>query len=74
MNEFYEGLIAGVGMLGGLCAFNYWVFSMMEKRLEEKLDKVGGDVHAIALELKEERRSKDRMYQFVLESERNKSK
>jgi hypothetical protein len=68
MNEFYQGLIAGIGMLGGLCAFNYWVFMMMEKRLEEKLEKVGSDIHSIALELREERKSKDKMYQFVLDS------
>lgn len=68
MNEFYEGLIAGIAMLGGLCAFNYWVFNLMEKRLEQKLDNVNENIASIALELREERKSKDRMYQFVLDA------
>jgi len=38
MNEFYEGIIAGIAMLGGLCAFNYWVFNLLEKSLEIKID------------------------------------
>jgi len=75
MNEFYQGLISGLGMLGGLCAFNYWMFQLLEKRLDGKLDnfsvkidRLSDDVHAIMLELKEDRRNKDRMYQFVLDS------
>ena len=68
MNEFYQGLIAGISMLGGLCAFNYWVFCMMEKRLESKLDQVVQQVHAIAEEVKEDRRDKNRLYSFVLEN------
>ncbi len=68
MNEFYQGLVAGVGMLGGLCAFNYWVFNLMEKRLEVKLDAMNADIHAIVNELKEERKSKDYMYKFILDS------
>lgn len=75
MNEFYQGLIAGLGMLGGLCAFNYWMFQLLEKRLDEKLygftskiDRLSDDIHLIALELKEDRRNMDRMYQFVLDS------
>lgn len=75
MNEFYQGLIAGLGMLGGLCAFNYWMFQLLEKRLDGKLDifsskidLLSDDVHSIMQELKEDRRNKDRMYQFVLDS------
>lgn len=75
MNEFYQGLIAGLGMLGGLCAFNYWMFQLLEKRLDgkfgsfdDKIDKILDEVHVIKMELSEERRNKDRMYQFVLES------
>lgn len=74
MNEFYEGLIAGIAMLGGLCAFNYWVFNLMEKRMEAKLDNVSKevdnvatDVHRIADELRQERLSKDALYKFVLD-------
>ena len=70
MNEFYQGLIGGISMLGGLCAFNYWVFNLMEKRLEIKLDAMNADIHGLVTELKEERRSKDRMYQFVLDHAR----
>lgn len=42
MNKFYEGLISGVAMLGGLCAFIYWVFNLLEKRLELKIDLLEG--------------------------------
>ncbi len=70
MEEFYQGLIAGIAMLGGLCAFIYWVFNMMEKRLEQKLDNVGSDVARIANELREERRSKDYLYKFVIDNVR----
>ncbi len=68
MNEFYQGLIAGLGMLGGLCAFNYWMFQLLEKRLDGKLDSLATDVHSIVLDLREDRRNKDRMYQFILDS------
>lgn len=75
MNEFYQGLIAGLGMLGGLCAFNYWMFQLLEKRLDGKLDNfstkidsLAADVHSIVLDLREDRRNKDRMYQFILDS------
>lgn len=68
MDEFYQGLIAGVGILGGICAFNYWMFALLEKRIETKLDSVSSDIHKLVLDLREERKSKDMMYQFVLES------
>lgn len=71
MDTFYQGLIAGVAILGGLCAFNYWVFGLFEKRIEMKidmkLDAISLDIHKIADELKEERRSKDYLYKFVME-------
>lgn len=38
MDHFYEGIVAGITMLGGLCAFIYWVFSLLEKRLETKIE------------------------------------
>ena len=68
MNDFYQGVFAAIGMLGGMCAFNYWMFGLMEKRLELKIDTLATDVHRIALELKEERLMRDKMYQFVLTS------
>lgn len=68
MNEFYQGIIAATGMLGGLCAFIYWVFNLMEKRMENKLDNVATDVHRIADELRQERLSKDALYKFVLDN------
>jgi hypothetical protein len=71
MEEFYQGLIAGITMLGGLCAFIYWVFSLMEKRIELKLDSVSSDVHKLVEDLRDERRNKDYLYKFVLDS-RNK--
>jgi hypothetical protein len=79
MNEFYQGVYAALGMLGGLCAFNYWMFAMIEKRLElkiggmsEKLEMMNQDIHGLINELKEERRAKDLMYQFVLDSHKKK--
>lgn len=72
MEEFYQGMIAAVAMLGGLCAFIYWVFNLMEKRLELKIDALGEDVHKIANELVEERRSKDYLYKFVIDNVKRK--
>lgn len=74
MNPFLEGIITAIAFLAGLCTFIYWVFGLMEKRLEvkmdlhnEKLETVANDVHNIANELREERRSKDYLYKFVLD-------
>jgi hypothetical protein len=72
MNEFFQGVIAAVGLLGGLCAFNYWAFGLMEKRIENKIDSIGLDVNKIANELREERRSKDYLYKFVLDISKDK--
>lgn len=72
MSEFYQGIYTAIGILGGLCAFNYWMIGIMEKRLELKLDLMNEDIHGLIEEMKEERRSKDLMYQFVLESQRKK--
>lgn len=75
MNQFLEGMIAAIAFLGGLCTFIYWVFGLMEKRLETKLDSVCTDIHSIANELREERRSKDYLYKFVLDFvDKNKEK
>ena len=75
--DFIEGIIAGLGMLGGLCAFNYWIFSMMEKRIESKVDGLGvslkrleNNIHTLGEEIKEERRARDKLYAFVLDSKR----
>lgn len=70
MNEFFEGIIACMAVLGGLCGFIYWVFGIMEKRIETKLDSVSSDVHRIANELRDERISKDALYRFVLDNYR----
>jgi hypothetical protein len=66
MTDFYQGVIASVAILSGLCAFIYWVFNLMEKRIELKLEIVSSDVQKIANELREERKSKDYLYQFVI--------
>lgn len=68
MNEFFQGIFAAVGMLGGLCAFTYWMFLMMEKRIDLKLDAITKDLHVFAQDLKEERRNKDALYKFVLDN------
>jgi len=51
MNDFFQGIIACIAMLGGVCGFNYWMFLMMEKRIDTKLDVVVSDVHALAVEV-----------------------
>ena len=71
MDQFYQGLIAGLGMLGGICAFNYWMFLMMEKRLDVKLDNVAADIHSLITDMREERKSKDALYKFVLDNYKN---
>jgi hypothetical protein len=68
MNEFYGGIVAGVAILGGFCAFMYWVFALMEKRQDEKLERMAADVHSLAMDIKEERRNQAHLYQFVLDS------
>lgn len=70
MDQFFEGIIACMAVLGGLCGFIYWVFGMMEKRLETKLDSVASDVNRIARELRDERISKDALYKFVMDNYR----
>jgi hypothetical protein len=70
MGLFFEGVIAAIALLGGLCGFIYWVFQIMEKRLENKLDSVGSDVNRIANEMRDERISKDALYKFVLDNYR----
>jgi len=66
MHEFYQGLIAGVGILAGMCAFNYWVFNLMEKRIEDKIDKIGNDVGSVVAEMKQERLDKSNLYNYVV--------
>ncbi len=68
MNEFIQGILATSAVLGGLCGFIFWVFGLMEKRLEMKIDSIAVDVNRIADELREERRSKDALYRFVLDN------
>lgn len=72
MTPFFEGALACMAFLGGLCTFIYWVFGVMEKRLESKMESVSQDVHRIANELREERRSKDALYKFVMDNYKNK--
>lgn len=68
MIEFAQGALASVAFLGGICGFIYWMFNLMEKRFENKLDNVSNDIARIADELREERRSKDYLYKFVIEN------
>lgn len=68
MIQIFEGIIATMAILGGICGFISWMFSMMEKRMESKLDSISADVGKIAYELREERRSKDALYKFVLDN------
>lgn len=68
MENFFAGIGACIAILGGLCAFVYWMFGIMEKRLESKLDSVSCDISRIANELRDERRSKDALYKFVLDN------
>lgn len=66
MDLFHQGLVAGVSILGGMCAFNYWMFVLLQNKLESKLDTMSNDIHSIAQELVEERRNKANLYNFVL--------
>ena len=66
MTEFYQGILAALSMLGGLCAFNYWMFGMMEKRLELKLDNMNADIHAIILEQSDQRKRTDDLYKILI--------
>jgi ATP-dependent protease HslVU (ClpYQ) peptidase subunit len=68
MSEFFQGILASIGFLGGICGFIYWVFNLMEKRIETKLDSVSSEISKIANELIEERRSKDYLYKFVIDN------
>lgn len=68
METFLQGFLSCMAFLGGLCAFIYWVFQIMEKRIESKLDSVSSDVHRIATELRDERISKDALYKFVMDN------
>lgn len=68
MEAFFGGIAACMAVLGGLCGFIYWVFGIMEKRIETKLDSVSSDVHRIATELRDERISKDALYKFVMDN------
>lgn len=72
METFFEGFLACMAFLGGLCAFIYWVFGVMERKIEIKLDSVSSDVHRIATELRDERISKDALYKFVLDNYKSK--
>lgn len=72
MNVYFEAIIGTMAILGALCTFIYWVFGLMEKRLESKIDTISSDVHRIADELREERRSKDFLYKFVMDYVKNK--
>jgi len=85
MTEFYQGILACATMLGGMCAFIYWVFNLMEKRLElkinhslasfdSKLDLLSVSVKIIADEVREERKRTDHLYMFVLDSVNKKEK
>lgn len=81
MTEFYQGILACATMLGGLCAFIYWVFNLMEKRLELKIDimasqfnSLSESVKIIADEVREERKRTDHLYMFVLDSVTKKEK
>lgn len=74
MNEFYEGLISGVALLGGLCAFNYWVFTLLEKRLEEemghlehKIDNISSRLEEVIHEQADQRKRTDQLYQIVID-------
>jgi hypothetical protein len=70
MTPFFEGVISAIAILGGLCGFIYWVFGVMEKRIEVKIDTISNDVHTVANELRNDRLSKDALYKFVLDNYR----
>lgn len=76
---FISGFIACGGLLGGLCAFIYWMFSITEKRLEDKLETLNTEIHRIVDELKAEREERnkqtmrlDGIYTVLLNNSKNK--
>lgn len=74
MNDFFQGIIACVGMLGGICGFNYWMFLVMEKRIDTKLDVVVNDVHSLAvnvskltMRMDEQSKRTDQLYDIFIQ-------
>jgi len=70
MEQFLLGAACSITILGGFCAFVWYIFSSMEKRIEAKLEIFGDDVHRIANELQQERIDKSNLYNFVLNSKK----
>lgn len=68
MKEFLLGAACSITILGGICGFMWYIFSSMEKRIEEKMNSFGFELHRIADELQQERRDKTNLYNFVLNS------
>ena len=67
MDAFYQGIISGITMVGGMCAFNYWMFNMMEKRIDHKLDMMTADIHTLVSDMDEGRRRTDKLYEMFIE-------
>lgn len=78
MHEFFDGLIAGIAMLGGLCAFIYWVFNLLEKRLEgkidhleknleQKIDRISTRLDEVIIEQADQRKRTDQLYQTLIQ-------
>jgi hypothetical protein len=68
MIVFISGIVSSFTILAGICGFNIWIFNLMEKRIEAKIDSLGSDISKIAQELRDERISKDALYKFVLDN------
>jgi len=74
MQLYYEGMIACAAILGGLCAFNYWMFNIIESKLENKIDHISLDVKSLILnvekhqsEIQVAHRRMDQLYGVIIE-------
>lgn len=66
MDTFLQGAVCSITILGGICGFMWYIFTSMEKRMEQKFDMLAADIHRVANELHQERIDKSNLYNFVL--------
>jgi len=43
------------------------MFNLMEKRLEVKIEVLAMDIHKVVEDMRDERRSKDHLYKFIMD-------
>ncbi len=68
MDQFYQGIFSAIGMLGGICAFNFWMFSMMEKRIDMKFAHIEETIETVSKEQSDQRKRSDHLYELLFEA------